>query len=160
MLDFQILACPVHSQTLYPPSYPYLLSLIMELRPSWEAAVMQVLKNFPAFYGTRKFIIVFTKILNRSTSSARSIQSVSPNPISLKLSQYRVFKKELYNSERLYKFIQRECTVSWTVIMWQDTPSFTWDGYGSTSNVGCFKKRFTMVFQMLLCGECYENIYT
>jgi hypothetical protein len=25
---------------------------------------------------------------------------------------------------------------------------------------GCFKKRFAMVFQMLLCGECYENFYT
>jgi protein-arginine kinase activator protein McsA len=24
----------------------------------------------------------------------------------------------------------------------------------------CFKKSFTLVFQMLLCGECYGNIYT
>jgi hypothetical protein len=24
----------------------------------------------------------------------------------------------------------------------------------------CFKNRFTMIFQMLLCGECYENVYT
>jgi hypothetical protein len=28
-----------------------------------------------------------------------------------------------------------------------------------TGNAGCLKKSF-MVFQMLLCGECYENIYT
>jgi hypothetical protein len=27
-------------------------------------------------------------------------------------------------------------------------------------HTGCFKKSFTMVFQMLLCGKCYENIYT
>jgi hypothetical protein len=27
-------------------------------------------------------------------------------------------------------------------------------------NTGCFKKSFTMVFQMLLCGECYKNVYT
>jgi hypothetical protein len=26
-----------------------------------------------------------------------------------------------------------------------------------TGNVGCFKKRFTVVFQMLLCGEYYEK---
>jgi hypothetical protein len=30
----------------------------------------------------------------------------------------------------------------------------------SSGNVECFKKSFTMVFQMLLCGECYENVYT
>jgi hypothetical protein len=29
----------------------------------------------------------------------------------------------------------------------------------STANAGRFKNRFTMVFQMLLCGECYENVY-
>jgi hypothetical protein len=34
--------------------------------------------------------------------------------------------------------------------------SFTWDSYGSM----CFKKSFTMVLQMLLHGECYENVYT
>jgi hypothetical protein len=28
----------------------------------------------------------------------------------------------------------------------------------SIVNAGCFKKRFTMAFQMLLCGECYENV--
>jgi hypothetical protein len=25
---------------------------------------------------------------------------------------------------------------------------------------GCFKNKFTMVFQMLLCSECHENVYT
>jgi hypothetical protein len=25
---------------------------------------------------------------------------------------------------------------------------------------GCFKNNFTMIFQMLLCGKCYENFYT
>jgi hypothetical protein len=28
------------------------------------------------------------------------------------------------------------------------------------NNKGCFKKSFTLMFQMLLCGECYENVYT
>jgi hypothetical protein len=28
------------------------------------------------------------------------------------------------------------------------------------NNTGCLKKIFTMVFQMLRCGECYENVQT
>jgi hypothetical protein len=30
----------------------------------------------------------------------------------------------------------------------------------SIGNAACFKKSFTMVFQMLLCGERYESAYT
>jgi hypothetical protein len=30
----------------------------------------------------------------------------------------------------------------------------------STGNVGRFKMTFTMIFQMLLSGECYENVWT
>jgi hypothetical protein len=29
----------------------------------------------------------------------------------------------------------------------------------STANAGCIKKSVTMILQMLLCGECYENAY-
>jgi hypothetical protein len=29
-----------------------------------------------------------------------------------------------------------------------------------SSYAGCFENSFTTVFQMLLYGECYENIYT
>jgi hypothetical protein len=25
---------------------------------------------------------------------------------------------------------------------------------------GCFEKSFAMVIEMLLCGECYKNVYT
>jgi hypothetical protein len=32
--------------------------------------------------------------------------------------------------------------------------------FASTGNAGCLKKCFTMVFQMLLFGECYENVQT
>jgi hypothetical protein len=45
---------------------------------------MQLLKNFPAFYRTRRFITVFTKALPCSLSWARSIQSIPPHPISLR----------------------------------------------------------------------------
>jgi hypothetical protein len=30
----------------------------------------------------------------------------------------------------------------------------------SSGNAGCLKNSFTMVLQMLLCIECYENVYT
>jgi hypothetical protein len=40
--------------------------------------VVQQLKNFPAFYGTRRFIIVVTGALHSSLSSAKSIQSIHP----------------------------------------------------------------------------------
>jgi hypothetical protein len=42
-----------------------------------------------------------------------------------------VLQKKLYNFERVYKFIQRTCTVFWNVITLQNTPSFTLDSYGS-----------------------------
>jgi hypothetical protein len=46
--------------------------------------IAQQLKNFSAFYGTRRFIIVFTSALRRSLSCARSIQSIPPHPFSLR----------------------------------------------------------------------------
>jgi hypothetical protein len=57
---------------------------------SWSWALLkkppvtQLLKNFPTFYGTRRFITVFTRALHWYLSWARSIQSVSPHPICLR----------------------------------------------------------------------------
>jgi hypothetical protein len=57
---------------------------------SWSWAILeklptvQLLKNFPAFYGTRKFITSFTRALHLSLSWARSIQSIPSHPISLR----------------------------------------------------------------------------
>jgi hypothetical protein len=45
---------------------------------------MQPLKNFPAFYGTRRYITAFTRALHWSLSWARSIQSIQSQPISLR----------------------------------------------------------------------------
>jgi hypothetical protein len=41
-----------------------------------ELPILQLLKNFPAFYGTHRFITVFTRALHWSLSWARSIQSI------------------------------------------------------------------------------------
>jgi hypothetical protein len=54
-----------------------------ELSPYWEAAGVQLLKNFPTLYGTRGFITVFSRALYCSLSWARSIQFILLHPISL-----------------------------------------------------------------------------
>ena len=42
----------------------------------------QLVKKFPAFYGTRRFITTFTSARHLSLSRARSIQSKPPHPTS------------------------------------------------------------------------------
>jgi hypothetical protein len=49
-----------------------------------EAPIVQPLKNFPAFYGTRRFNTVFTTALHWSLSWAISMQSTPSHPISLR----------------------------------------------------------------------------
>jgi hypothetical protein len=36
----------------------------MKLSPLEKQSIVQLLKNFPAFYGTRRFITVFTRVLH------------------------------------------------------------------------------------------------
>jgi hypothetical protein len=55
----------------------------MELSPSWEVASAQLLKNFPVFYGTRRFITVFTRALHWPLSWTISVHSIPPHTISL-----------------------------------------------------------------------------
>ena len=43
---------------------------------------LQLVKKFPAFYGTRRFITSFTSTSHLSLSSARSIQHIPPHPTS------------------------------------------------------------------------------
>jgi hypothetical protein len=68
---------------------------------SWSSAlleklpVVQLFKNFPTFYGTRRFITVFTRALHLSPSWARSIQSISPHPTYLIVILIRVLSTHL-----------------------------------------------------------------
>jgi hypothetical protein len=88
-------AVPVTSS--YEPRHHFVVSVgwlfapvakIHSLTRSWSWAlfekpsVVQLLKNFPAFYGTRKFVTVFTRALHWSLSWTRSIQSTPSNLIS------------------------------------------------------------------------------
>jgi hypothetical protein len=49
-----------------------------------KSPIVQLLKKFPAFYGTRRFITVFTRALHWFLCRARLIQSIPPHPISLR----------------------------------------------------------------------------
>jgi hypothetical protein len=69
-------------------SFPTHLSSIVPTSNMWvytDVAVAQLLRNFPTFYGTRRFIIMFTRALHYSLSWARSIQSIPPHPVSHKI---------------------------------------------------------------------------
>jgi hypothetical protein len=59
------------------------LTNYMSWVPLAKPPVAQLFKNFPTFYGNRRFIIVFTRALYWSLSSARSIQLIPTNLISL-----------------------------------------------------------------------------
>jgi hypothetical protein len=60
------------------------------LTRSWSWALLvkpptvQLLRNFPAFYETRRFMTVFTRALHWSLSWARLIQSIPSHHISLR----------------------------------------------------------------------------
>jgi hypothetical protein len=64
------------------------LVAILTYSRSWalleKPPIVQPLKNFPAFYGNRRFITVFTKALQWSLSWASSTQSTPSHPISLR----------------------------------------------------------------------------
>jgi hypothetical protein len=63
----------------YLPTY-----LLTELSPSWEATNCAAAQELPAFYGTRRFITVFTRGLHWSLSWAGSMQSIPSHTISLR----------------------------------------------------------------------------
>jgi hypothetical protein len=58
---------------------------------------VQPLKNYPTFYGTRRFITVFTRALYCSPSWARSIQSIPSHPISLRSTYLKRYFCRQYN---------------------------------------------------------------
>jgi hypothetical protein len=90
-------------------------------------------------------------------SLSLSLSHTHTHTHSLSLSQ--CLKKRFITFKSLYKFIQ--------VLNCHNVAKHTefYLGYlrfivTFTGNAGCFKRSFTMVFKILLCGECYENVYT
>jgi hypothetical protein len=66
----------------------YVILTVLTYSWNWavleEPPIVQPLKNFPAFYGTRRFNTVFTRALHWCLSWAISIQSTSSHHISLR----------------------------------------------------------------------------
>jgi hypothetical protein len=83
--DFFVKLVKMAQETLYIKTYvqfgtslllTYLLTYSMEQSPSWEAdQFSQLTKQFPAFYGTRRFFTLLTSVRHLSLSWANSIQS-------------------------------------------------------------------------------------
>jgi len=69
---------PIFTQSLTHSLTPWSRVLLEKLTGS------QLVKKFPAFYGTRRIIIAFTSARHLSLSSARSIQSMPAHPTSLR----------------------------------------------------------------------------
>jgi hypothetical protein len=75
---------------LYEYQYTYIIfhkgnqTNSMEMGLLKRLPVMQLLKTFPAFYGTRRFITAFTRALHCSLSTDTSNQSTPLHPISLR----------------------------------------------------------------------------
>ena len=67
--------------------YTYIFLLTYLLTP-WcrvlheKLTGLQLVKKFPAFHGTRRFITAFTSVRHLSLSWARPIQSIYPHPTS------------------------------------------------------------------------------
>ena len=62
--------------------FSYLLTYSMVQSPSWEATCLQLVKKFPTFHGTRRFITALTGVRHLSLSWASPIQSIYPHPTS------------------------------------------------------------------------------
>jgi hypothetical protein len=66
--------------------YTYLFTYLRCWSLLEKLPIVQPLKNFPAFYATRRLVTIFTRALHWPLSSARSIQSIPSNPLSLRSS--------------------------------------------------------------------------
>jgi hypothetical protein len=72
--------------TIYTTSFTYLLTHLLTYLPTRgllkKLRDLQLVKKFPAFYGTRRFITAFTSVRQLFLPLARSIQSIHPHPTS------------------------------------------------------------------------------
>ena len=73
----------IHTQMMLITSANYLLSYLLNYSLLFEKLTgLQLVKKFPAFYGTGRFITAVTRARHLPLSWARSIQSITPHPTS------------------------------------------------------------------------------
>jgi hypothetical protein len=78
-----------------------------------KLAVAQLVKEFPAFYGTRRFISLFRTASHLSLSWARSIQSAPSRPVSVKTYINILLLTKLYGCSRYvpsWRAVGSDCT--------------------------------------------------
>jgi hypothetical protein len=81
--DLQIL--PLESGLVIPDRYhSYLLTYLRSWSLLEKLSIVQPFKKFPEFYGTQRFVAVFTRDLHWSLSWASSIQYIPSHTISLR----------------------------------------------------------------------------
>jgi len=120
----------------------YLLTYSLTLLTPWNRVLLQnliclqLVKKFPAFYGTRSFITAFTSVYQLSLSWASSIQPIPPHPtfwrsiliLSTHLRSVWIFRNKIrFYGEKLLpprpnpKLENHSCRVSSTafLIYWQ-----------------------------------------
>jgi hypothetical protein len=100
--------------TFYAQNYiTYLLSWALLEKPP----IVQLLKNFPAFYGTRRYITVFTRALHWSLSWTRSTQSIRSHPISLIVSYILIAQNYIrYNNVVRQVYSTLVAHIKWRII--------------------------------------------
>ena len=90
MVSFPLVSPPRPYTTPSPHPYApharpiYLLTPRCRV-PLEQLTGLQLVKKFPAFHGTRRFITAFTSVRHLSLSWASPIQSIYPHPILLKI---------------------------------------------------------------------------
>jgi hypothetical protein len=116
-----------------------LLTYLLTYSWSWalleELPTLQLLKNFPIFYGTQRFLTVFTTALHWSLSWATSIQSLPPTPVSLSYILILSTHQCLGLSSGLFPSgfptniprLPHSCYMLWpSHPPWHDQPNYTW----------------------------------
>ena len=99
--------------------YIYIYIYITYLLTPWcrvlleKLTGLQLVKNFPAFYGTRMFITELTTVRHLSLSCASPIQSTYPHPTSWKTCIYiYIYTKHIC----IYIYIIAQCTYMYLTI--------------------------------------------
>jgi hypothetical protein len=87
----------------------------------WETKTAQLVRKFPAFYGTQRFINVFTTVCHNILSWVRQIQYTSPNYIyvtSVLILLSHLHQLLLYRSSTLfYRFVIFSMHATYTIFL-------------------------------------------
>jgi hypothetical protein len=108
-IRYSVMNCCEHGTEPHNQLTPWSWALLQ------KPPVAQTPKIFPAFYGTRSFIVVFTWALQLSRSWASWMPSVPPHLISLRLDLLTDLFPSGFPTKILYAFLFAPMRVTWTL---------------------------------------------